>query len=62
MAAQKTDLDRKQKVLDRCHPNRYALDERFVLRDGKKHPFAVIVPGGAYAVVCSRLMLISPFV
>ena len=55
MAAQKTDLDRKQKALDRCHPNRYALDERFVLRDGKKHPFAVIVPGGAYAVVCSYI-------
>ena len=33
--------------------NVYALDDRFVLRDGKKHPAAVIVPGGGYGMVCS---------
>lgn len=33
--------------------NEMHIDERFVLRDGKKHPFAVITPGGGYYVVCS---------
>ncbi|MBR5345875.1 MAG: alpha/beta hydrolase fold domain-containing protein [Clostridia bacterium] len=33
--------------------NAYDLDDRFVLRDGKRHPFAVICPGGAYTMVCS---------
>ncbi len=33
--------------------NVYELDDRFVLRDGKKHPVAVIVPGGGYGMVCS---------
>ena len=34
-------------------PNRYRLDTRFLLKDGEKHPVAVICPGGAYASVCS---------
>ena len=33
--------------------NRYKLDDRFVIRDGKKHPFAILVPGGGYSLVCS---------
>ena len=53
MAVKKPDLDQKQKLKDIYRPNRFALDDRFVLRDGQTHPFAVIVPGGAYAVVCS---------
>ena len=36
-------------------PNRYRLDDRFVLRDGKRHPMAVICPGGAYRKVCSYI-------
>ena len=34
-------------------PSAYRLDTRFVLRDGKKHPVAVICPGGGYFKVCS---------
>ena len=30
-------------------PNRYRLDTRFLLKDGEKHPVAVICPGGSYA-------------
>ena len=55
MSAKKPDLEQKQKLKDIYRPNRYALDDRFVLRDGQTHPFAVIVPGGAYAVVCSYI-------
>lgn len=48
------DLDTMQLVWDLLlAPNSYRLDTRFVLRDGKKHPFALIVPGGAYRSVCS---------
>ena len=53
MTKQMTDLDRKQTLRDIYRPNRYALDDRFVLRDDKKHPFAVICPGGAYRIVAS---------
>lgn len=31
---------------------RYHLQE-YVIRDGKKHPFALICPGGGYSMVCS---------
>lgn len=34
-------------------PNRYKLVDDFVIRDGKKHPFAVLVPGGGYYIVCN---------
>lgn len=37
---------------DRRRPNRYGL-RPYLIRDGKKHPFAVICPGGAYHMVCS---------
>jgi acetyl esterase/lipase len=53
MANGPKDLDRKQAFFDLHRPNRYRLDDRFVLRDGKKHPFAVICPGGGYWMVCS---------
>lgn len=50
------DLDRKQRVRDLFFTkNEYFLDDRFVLRDGKKHPFAVICPGGGYMMVCSYI-------
>lgn len=53
MASVPADLDKKQVFQDLHRLNRYRLDDRFVLRDGKKHPFAVICPGGGYGVVCS---------
>ena len=34
--------------------NYYYLEE-YVLKDGKKHPFALICPGGGYEVVCSYI-------
>lgn len=39
-----------QKELER--PNAYEL-EKFPILDGKKHPFAVICPGGGYRAVCT---------
>jgi len=53
MAAKNPDIDQRQTLKDVYRLNRYALDDRFVLRDGQTHPFAVIVPGGGYSVVCS---------
>ena len=38
MAARPVDLDPKQSLKDIFRLNRYQLDDRFVLRDGKKHP------------------------
>jgi len=34
--------------------NEYELKE-YVIRDGKKHPFALICPGGGYTMVCSHV-------
>lgn len=53
MAARPVDLDQKQSLKDIFRRNRFQLDDRFVLRDGKKHPFAVVCPGGGYGMVCS---------
>lgn len=53
MADIPADLDKKQLLMDRFRLNRYRLDDRFVLRDGKTHPFAVVCPGGGYGMVCS---------
>lgn len=39
-------------VSDFTHANQYELEDYPIL-DGKKHPFAVICPGGAYGMVCS---------
>lgn len=44
--------EKLQKFIDTVRPNRYAL-RPYLIRDGKKHPFAVICPGGAYRKVCS---------
>lgn len=41
-----------QAVYDYWHGRGYGLKE-YVLRDGKKHPFALICPGGAYSMVVS---------
>lgn len=49
-----TDVDVKQSVKDIfLTPNRYKLDCTYVLKDGKKHPFALLCPGGGYYMVCS---------
>ena len=49
------DFNLPQFVRDVLSPNRYRLDDRFVLRDGKRHPFAILCPGGAYWMVCSYI-------
>lgn len=51
--ADSPDLDKSQRLKDILRPNRYKLDDRFVIRDGKTHPFAVVCPGGGYGMVCS---------
>lgn len=48
MASKKT----LQAVYDFWRPNRFGLWP-YLLNDGKQHPFALIVPGGAYGMVCS---------
>lgn len=48
------DVDFLQLIKDTYfEKNEYSLDKRFVIRDGMKHPLALIVPGGAYRDVCS---------
>ena len=44
---------KKEARRDFLRPNRYALDMDPILRDGKTHPVALILPGGGYAMVCS---------
>lgn len=39
---------------DFWRPNRRGL-KKYLLRDGKTHPFAVICPGGGYSMVCNFL-------
>lgn len=54
MAERPVDVDVRQSVKDMFFTsNKYRLDDRFVIRDGKKHPFAILVPGGGYYMVCS---------
>lgn len=54
MSHRPVDVDVKQSIKDMFFsPNGYRLDDRFVIRDGNKHPFAVLVPGGGYAMVSS---------
>lgn len=42
--------DLVQAIKDYRHPNTYELNP-YLLKDGKKHPFAVICPGGGYGMV-----------
>lgn len=39
-------------LYDARRPNEYAL-KPYLINDGKKHPFAIICPGGGYGMVCS---------
>ena len=45
-------LKDENKARDFHHPNEYELVP-YLVDDGKKHPFAIICPGGAYGMVCS---------
>lgn len=48
------DVDVLQSVKDIFFaPNRYRLDSSYVIKDGKKHPFAILCPGGGYHMVCN---------
>lgn len=48
------DMDFKQYAKDNLLSEKgYSLDDRFVIRDGKIHPVAIICPGGGYGMVCS---------
>ena len=54
MASRPVDADIRQLIRDFYFtPNGYRLVDKYVIRDGKRHPFAVICPGGGYQVVCS---------
>ncbi len=44
--------DMVQAACDFWRPNRFAL-KAFPILDGKKHPFALVIPGGGYHMVCS---------
>lgn len=56
MAKGPVDLNKKQMLRDILFaPKRYKLDDRFVLRDGKRHPVTIVCPGGAYQMVCSYI-------
>ncbi len=47
------DIVPLQQLKDERKKSGYRLDTRFVLKDGKMHPFALVIPGGAYMTVCS---------
>lgn len=54
MPQRPVDVDIKQSIKDMFFAsNKYKLDDQFVIRDGKKHPFAILVPGGGYQMVSS---------
>lgn len=48
----RTLSEQLEAIYDFWRPNRRGL-KPYLLKDGKKHPFAIIVPGGAYGMVCS---------
>ena len=51
---QSKDVNHLQLIRDLFFTKReYRLVDRYVIRDGKTHPCAIIVPGGGYAAVCS---------
>lgn len=54
MPQKPVDVDIRQSIKDMFFAsNKYRLDDQFVIRDGKKHPFAILVPGGGYQMVSS---------
>ena len=54
MSKRPADVDVKQSIKDLfLTKNEYKLVDDYVIKDGKKHPFALLVPGGGYGMVCS---------
>ena len=54
MADRPVDVDVRQSIKDLfLRKNEYALVDDYVINDGKRHPFAILVPGGGYQMVCS---------
>lgn len=54
MPKRPVDVDVRQSVKDLFFTkNQYRLVDDYVIRDGKKHPFALLCPGGGYEMVCS---------
>lgn len=54
MAKRPVDVDVRQSVRDIfLNKNEYRLVDDYVIRDGKKHPVALLVPGGGYFMVSS---------
>lgn len=49
------DVDKLQFLKDIFASNQYKLVDTYVIDDGKEHPFAIIVPGGAYCMVCNYI-------
>lgn len=47
------DADAKQYGEDLSMPSHYQLIDDYVLQDGEKHPFSIVVPGGSYRCVAS---------
>lgn len=41
-----------QAAYDFWRPNKYGI-KPYLCKDGRKHPVAIICPGGAYSMVCS---------
>ena len=40
-------------IKDCFRKNEYAINDKYVIRDGRTHPLAIICPGGGYTLVCS---------
>ena len=54
MPQRPADVDVVQSVKDIFfRRNEYRLIDKYVIRDGKKHPFAILCPGGGYYMVCN---------
>lgn len=54
MPERPADVDVRQSFKDIFFSkNGYHLDTRFLIKDGKKHPLAILCPGGGYFMVCS---------
>jgi len=54
MPQKPVDVDIKQSIKDMMFPqNKYHIVDDYVIRDGKKHPVAFLVPGGGYYMVSS---------
>lgn len=46
-------MDLLQLLKDCVRRSQYKLNDKYVIRDGKQHPLAIICPGGGYSLVCS---------